>query len=157
MEDGRAGTGWCNTDASPIVAVTIRQQAEAGRGPHFDEGKRLGQCCQQRQQDGTARGLVGLGGAPEHRGTKFGGAVCDHVAERRNIGRATGDQGRRPQQQVGLASRRRQVDQEAQDIDRSRDVLCQALIVQRDSPGFVGCEPAIALRETGQRFLKPGQ
>jgi hypothetical protein len=63
------------------------------------------------------------------------GAAGDHLGQRRDVGRPTGDQGRRPQQQVRLASRRRQVDQEAQDLGRSGDVLRQALIVRRDSVG----------------------
>jgi hypothetical protein len=152
-EDGRVGTGWRNTDVPPIVAVAVGQQAKAGGRPHFDEGQRLRQGRQQRQQNGATCGLVGLGGARQHRGAKLVGTASNHVGQQRDVGRPSGDQGRRAQQEIRLASRWRQVDQEAQDIGRSGDVLRQALIVRRDSLGFVGCESAIALRETGERFL----
>ena len=142
---GAPGLAGRNAGVPPIVAVAVGQQAKAGRRAHFDQGKGLRQRRQQRQQDGAARGLVGLGGAPQHRGAKLVGAACDQVGQQRDIGRPPGDQGCGTQKQVRLASRRRKFAQEAQDIGQLGDVPRQALIVRRDSPGLVGRESAIAI------------
>ena len=111
-EDGRAGTGWRNTNAPPIVAVAVGQQAQAGRRTHFDQGERLRQRGQQGQQRAQRAGslvwVVRLSIMP-----RSSSARLRSVDRQRNIGWPPGNQGCGPQKQVRLASRRRQFDQEA--------------------------------------------
>src|SRR5262249_36803633 len=52
------------------------------------------------------------------------------------------------QQQVGLAARRRQAGEKAQDVRRAGDVLSQAFVDRRDTLRLVGGEGAVARRET---------
>ena len=64
-----------------VVAVAIGQQAQTGRGTHFEQRQRLRQARQHRQQRGAAAGLIGLRAACQHRRAHGSARVAQHACE----------------------------------------------------------------------------
>lgn len=99
-----------------IVPVKIGQEAEAGRGAGFEERQGLWEAREDRQQHRAAPGFVGLRRAHQHQRVERVFPLRDTAAKPVPVGWCADQGARGGEQQIGLAFRTRQGQQEIEDF-----------------------------------------
>ena len=98
----RLGRGRRDVVGAVGVAVVVGQQAQAGGGADFEQGQRLRQVGEDREQHGAAGRLVGLGTARQHNRADRFVVRLKRGAGLRPVGRCAADVAQRAEQQVRL-------------------------------------------------------
>ncbi len=114
-----------------VVAVAIGQQAQTGRGTHFQQRQRLRQARQHRQERGATTRLIGLRAMCQHRRAHGGCVLAQQAVELRPVARRSAHMAQRGEQQVGLALFIRQCGEEFQRERIGGDTDGECLVERR--------------------------
>jgi hypothetical protein len=98
------------------IAVAIGQQTKTRRGANLQQREGLRQTREERQQRGATAGLVRLCRPFEHQRANRIAMVHDAVVKRVPVARRAAEMTRRGEQQIRLAFRRRQGQQEIENV-----------------------------------------
>src|SRR6201996_5968709 len=152
---GQYGTIRVTIDAVSAVGVgvTVGQQAQPRAGSHLQQGERLRQQRQGRQQGGATSGLIGLRTPGQHHGRHLFAAIQHRVAEGAITRQQPGQVADRREQQVRLTLVPRQALQKGQQLRIAGDPGRQFLVQRRTPPGLKGSKPPVILRSALLRVV----